>query len=169
MWEAVLRARTIVTVVLLLFVGVSVVYLIAGKRPHARSGSEQTQSVDRQAARAERAKAPKVIVYYFHGNARCRTCRTIEQYSREAVEDAFADDLASGVVLWRVLNVQEPGNEHFISDYELITRSVVLVRPGAEGADSWKDLKEVWELVGDKEAFQAYVRDNVRAFLGEPR
>ena len=37
-----------------------------------------------------------IVVYYFHGNYRCITCRTIEMYTREAVNGAFLKELGNG-------------------------------------------------------------------------
>ncbi len=110
--------------------------------------------------------APKVkaqtVVYYFHGTSRCRTCRTIEAYADEAVKAAFAPELASGRLAWQPTNVDEPANGHFVNDYQLFTRSLVLV----DGSDPkrFKNLEKVWQLVRDKPAFLKYVQDEVRAF-----
>ena len=38
---------------------------------------------------AVKPQNPKVIAYYFHGNFRCTTCRTIEQYSNDAIHSYF--------------------------------------------------------------------------------
>ena len=108
-----------------------------------------------------------VVAYYFHGNFRCPTCRKIEALSREAVESGFPEDLKAGRIEWRAINVEEPGNEHFIQDYQLFSKSLVLVAKEGEKQTRWKNLQEVWTLVGDKEAFIKYVRDEIRAYLGE--
>jgi hypothetical protein len=31
----------------------------------------------------------------------------------------------------------------------------------------WKRLDKVWDLIGDQQAFEKYVRDEVRAYLGD--
>jgi len=35
----------------------------------------------------------KVVAYYFHTNTRCDTCRKIEAYSHEAIEEGFKTEL----------------------------------------------------------------------------
>ena len=40
-----------------------------------------------------------VMVYYFHGNVRCATCRAIESQTHETVESDFASQLESGEVV----------------------------------------------------------------------
>jgi len=172
-----MKAKTIVTAALLLFVAVSVVYLIvketgvkSERNPAqpgpvtSRTGQEQDKTT---AASSEKPKtASKVVVYYFHGNARCRTCRTIEAYAKEAVESGFADALKDGRLQWRVVNLEGPGNEHFVQDFQLATRSVVLERLANGKRREWKNLQRVWELVrGDKNDFLKYVQEETRAYL----
>ena len=108
------------------------------------------------------AGATNTIVYYFHGNQRCTTCRTIEAYASEAVKAAFGGELESGATKWKPTNTDEPGNQHFIEDFQLFTRSLVLV----DEADPkrFKNLEQVWQLVRDKPAFLEYVQEEVRAF-----
>jgi len=108
-----------------------------------------------------------VVAYYFHGNLRCRTCRTIEAYSEEAIRTEFADDLASGRLAWRVVNVEEPENKHFAKDFELVTKSLVLAEYEDGEVTRWENLNRVWQLVRDKERFLEYVRRSTREFLRE--
>lgn len=106
--------------------------------------------------------APTTRVYYFHGNSRCATCRTIEAYAREAVTTAFADELRANRLDWQVVNVDEPAHKHFIREFRLYTRSVVVV--DASDPRRFKVLEKVWELVSNKPAFQKYVEQEIRAF-----
>lgn len=107
----------------------------------------------------------KIIAFYFHGTNRCTTCRTIEAYAREAVQTGFGDALKAGKLEWRALNVEEPANRHFIKDYQLYTRSVVLASYQGDKQLKWKNLDKVWELVGDKGQFTRYVQGEVKTFL----
>ncbi len=120
-------------------------------------------------AAAQTNQAPtadsKVVAYYFHGTNRCTTCRTIEAYAREAVQTGFGEALKAGKLEWRALNVEEPANRHFIQDYRLYTRSVVLVNFQGDKQLRWKNLDKVWELVGDKGQFTRYVQGEVKTFV----
>ena len=109
----------------------------------------------------------EVVAYYFHGNLRCKTCRTIEAYSEEAIQSEFADELASGRLAWRVVNVEEPENKHFVKDFELVSRSLVLTEYEDGEVIRWQNLKQVWQLVRDKEKFLDYVHTSTREFLQE--
>lgn len=109
----------------------------------------------------------KVVAYYFHGNARCTTCRKIEAYSEEAIMSAFESKLADGRLEWRAVNVDESENKHFVRDFQLVTKSVVLVEYSDGEVVRWENLNDVWQLVRNKDRFVDYVQTQTREFLGE--
>jgi Tfp pilus assembly major pilin PilA len=109
----------------------------------------------------------KVIAYYFHGTNRCATCLTIERYSREAIEKYFSQEIREGILEFKPLNVDEPENRHYIQDYQLYTRSLVLALYKDDKQLKWKNLSEVWSYVRDKEKFYQYVKDETERFLRE--
>lgn len=108
-----------------------------------------------------------VAVYYFHGNFRCINCYNIEQYTKEAVEKYFKDELDSGKVIFQVINVETKGNEHFVTDYQLYAKSVVLslVKNGKEV--KFDNLTKVWEYLRNKNAFHQYINSEVEKYLKE--
>lgn len=107
----------------------------------------------------------KVIVYYFHGMVRCATCKKIEKYSREAVEHYFPNELKNGKLVFRTMNVEEAANHHYIQDYQLFSKSLVVSLEKQGKEVTWKNLTDVWKLVGDKDKFFQYVKDEVEKFL----
>ena len=108
-----------------------------------------------------------VVAYYFHGNVRCATCRKIEAYADEAVHSGFPEVIEDGALAWRVVNVDEADNKHFIQDFQLVTRSVVLAEYSNGKVVRWRNLDKVWQLVRDKERFVDYLQIETRTFLGE--
>jgi len=109
----------------------------------------------------------KVVAYYFHGTMRCPTCHKLEQYSKEAIETNFKDALASGKLEFKVVNVEDKGNEHYGNDYQLYTKALVLslVKNGKEA--KWMNLDKIWEYVGNKQRFIDYVKSGVADLLKE--
>ncbi len=107
----------------------------------------------------------KVVAYYFHTNTRCSTCVKIEQYSHEAIEQGFPYELKNGTLDLRVVNYEQPENRHFIQDYKLVSKSLVLVNIVNGKQTRWTNLKMVWQLTGHKDAFLNYVRKEVRGYL----
>lgn len=170
-----MTTKGILRMLLLVFVAVSgVLLIIRDVRERTQSQSPAEGSVlAASSAASDAAKesqqtpnSPKLMVYYFHGTFRCATCRKIEAYSREALESGFPKELKDGTIEWHVINVEEAGNRHYIDDYRLFSKSLILVRLKDGKQKEWKNLMKVWELIGDKKAFADYVQDEVRAYLG---
>lgn len=218
-----MKMKSLVSAALLLFVGVSVAYLVGGElrqstttteMPNARDGEDDqalkpmqqenpiitpdptggrvaqavesaskknpaiaavaTDGHDNQAGEPAQQESPatngsnhNVIAYYFYGTKRCRTCLAIEAYTEEALRETFPDALNAGLLEWKPMNVALPENEHFIRDYELTTRSVVLVDMWDGERKQWKTLTRVWELVRDRSAFVSYVEAETKSYLDE--
>ena len=107
----------------------------------------------------------EIVAYYFHGNMRCATCRKLEAYSKEAITEGFAEELASGQLAWRVVNTDEKENAHFVKDFELVTKSLVLAEIRNGEVVRFENLKLIWQLVRDQDGFLKYVRDSTRDFM----
>jgi hypothetical protein len=163
-----MKPKTAFTAVLLVFVVASAAYLVfketIGQRHPAESVSA---SGENQSAGSEAAGSDKVIVYYFHATKRCWTCRTIEAFTEETIRARFPQQLASGAMEWRTVNVDDPENQHFIEDFEMTTRTVVLVEVEDGVEKKWSRLDRVWELVLDKPAFVDYIWESTNDFLAE--
>jgi hypothetical protein len=117
------------------------------------------------AAAAPQQESRRVVATYFHGNVRCYTCRKVEEYAREAVEEGFRREIAEGLVEFRAINVEEPANRHYVQDYRLMTRSVVVTSEVDGAVEQWTRLDQVWTLVGNRGAYVDYVQDAVRGYL----
>ena len=115
------------------------------------------------------AKKPevKVTAYYFHGRKRCMSCRTIELFTHDALLKNFSEELKDGQIEWKVENYIDPKNKLFKNTFKLFTQSVVLVEMKGEEIARWKNLKEVWELKGDKDAFSEHIQKEMMTFIAE--
>jgi hypothetical protein len=109
--------------------------------------------------------AGTVAVYYFHGNFRCYNCMTIEQYSREAIEKYFPEQLKNGRLSFSVINIDMLENEHFIKDYQLYTRSLIVAELKNGKQVRWTNLAKVWDYIKDRDAFYNYVKTEVEKAL----
>ena len=196
-----MKAKKVLTIVLVIFVAVAVGFLIANafaeKATTPKSANASASAGPSNAATTANADkicnpnddpscisaaktAPdteqdvkpnaggpsrKVIAYYFHGNFRCSTCRAIEALSQESIQTGFAEALKQGILEWKVVNVEEPANRHFIKDYQLYSKSLVLVKMEGDKQLEWKNLDRIWELVRDKPAFLKYVQAEISGYL----
>jgi hypothetical protein len=125
----------------------------------------QTASHTSGATKAPVTVNDKIIVYYFHNNMRCPTCYKLENYAKAEVESAFTDAVKNGKLEWRTVNVDDRGTEHFVEDYKLYTKSVIVstVKDGKES--SWKNLDKIWQLVHEEGKYREYIRSEVSACL----
>ncbi len=173
-----MKVKTIVTVVLLVFVAVSLGWLIfktgpskkteAAANPYATGATAPSIPKAKPTGSGNPSVSPRpdrVIVYYFHNTFRCPTCHKIENYTKEAVESGFSQALRDGRVEFQVLNIDEPANSHFIQDYQLNTKSVVVVDIKNGKQVRWGNLTKVWELVGNQQLFIKYIQDGVNLYL----
>ena len=103
--------------------------------------------------------ADGVVAFYFHGTMRCVTCKKLEAYSREAFE-------GSGIAL-QVVNTDLPENRHFVDDFQLVTRSLVLAEYRSGQIARWSNLERIWELVGEEQVYLDYVRRQAVEFERE--
>lgn len=156
-----MKTKTIISTALLLFIAASATYMVFNE---VRSDSQPAVAESGESLSAPMAS--KVVLYYFHGTARCATCRKFESFTKEALQGAFAEKLDSGELEWKMVNVDEPDNKHFVADYGLYSKSIVVVRIRDGKQLEWKNLEKIWELVGEKNVFVKYVRDEVGAYLG---
>jgi hypothetical protein len=115
---------------------------------------------------APQTQQRKVVATYFYGSVRCTTCRKVESYAREAIEEGFGPQIADGIVEFRTVNVEEPQNRHYIQDYQLVTRSVVVAEEVDGAVARWVRLDQVWALVRHRPLYLNYVQDAVNGYMG---
>ena len=109
----------------------------------------------------------EITAYYFYTTFRCASCLTIEKWTQEAISQEFEETLSSGRLQFSLVNIQKPENARFIEEFQLYTKSVVLVETEGDATVRWKNLDRVWRLLGDEKAFKQYVAGELTAFLAE--
>ena len=146
--------KKILTVLLLIFVFGSVFYMLDRERNPIREAPEEQPAAEQPAGEQPAGEQPAaediLKVYYFHGNRRCMTCNAIEELTRKVVGD-------SAGMQFITVNIEEPQNEHFIQDFQLVSRTVVMECNG-----KYEKFDRVWELVHSPEQFIAYIQDGIR-------
>jgi len=123
--------------------------------------AEKTASKTKEVQKASR----HLVVMYFHNTFRCPTCHKIEELSNYAIHRNFEDQLKSGKLVWRVINVDEPENKHFIKDYQLYSKHLIVSEVKGGKEVRWKDLKKIWTKVGNDEKFENYVKTEIADWL----
>ena len=154
-----MTTRKLLAAVLLALAAASTLWLVV-KHVRPRQSASTPTALERSSAR----QIDRLVVTYFHTNQRCENCRRIEAWSREAVESAFAAQLADGRIEWEVINFDEPQHRHFAAQYQLVAPVLVLVEMHQATPVRHVYAGEVWSLTADKPAFLRYVQGEVRQF-----
>ncbi len=106
-----------------------------------------------------------ITVYYFHTSYRCYSCKKIEELTKQALVHNFIKQLKSGRIVFKAVNVENTENKHFVQDYQLFTKSVVLVDSIKGKNKNWKRLDQTWSYLGNPGIFEKYIEDEVTAFV----
>ncbi|TWT83300.1 hypothetical protein CA13_47650 [Planctomycetes bacterium CA13] len=155
-----MKAKNFLTIGLLLFVVAAIATVLLKE-----SAKETPTDISVKEVTAEAIPENGLVATFFHGEVRCPTCRTIEQYAHEAIEEGFPEQFAAGEIQWRTMNYETPSNQHFAEDYEIYSSTVVLVRTLDGKPEQWRNLEEVWNHVNDKESFSEYVQSEAKEML----
>lgn len=142
---------TIVRHVLLAFVAVSLITLVVRV---VRHGGDAPSNA------APTASTGRLVAFYFHGNKRCAACNSIERLTREALKT----ETAAGTIEIRSVNVDEPAQAHFVADFELAVRTVVLAEESGGRYPRWKRLDECWSRYEEPADFIAYLQTSLQSF-----
>lgn len=114
------------------------------------------------------ASQSTLTVYYFHTTYRCHSCTLLEEYTREAVMKNFAAEIKSGQIKFVVLNIEKEPNRHFVQDYQLSFKSVIVSVRDEKGREKeWENLSKVWIYLRDKHALTKYIVESIRSHLNE--
>lgn len=139
--------------------------------------TEQKSSVDSVAAKTDTVKTAKTdsvavkdifLASYFHGDVRCPTCIKLETYSSEAIQSGFEKEVKDSLLVFRTVNWDREENAHYLDDYKLYTKALILSRVRGGKEIAWANLDSIWQLVGDKDKFIKYVQTKSRAFIDTP-
>jgi hypothetical protein len=116
---------------------------------------------------ATEAPLKHINVYYFFTNVRCSRCYAFEKFTKEALERYFTPELNSGKIIFKPLNIDQKENQHFMKEYQLYTKAVVISMVNGDKEIKHKNLPKIWEYVGDKEKFYNYIKTETNQYLEE--
>ena len=109
-----------------------------------------------------------IVVTYFTSNQRCQTCLKIEKLTKEAITTGFAKELASKEIVFQTINFDKPENKHFVKDYQLAFKTVVVSERKKGKEQKWSKYDKVWQLHDDPEQFSSYLQNGIRSYLTTP-
>lgn len=112
------------------------------------------------------ADAPKdrVVVMYFHRTQRCPTCQKMGSYTEEAVVKGLAKEVKQGRVEFHFIDFQDAKNAAFTEAYGITGPTLIVAKASGDKVAEYKNLKDMWTKVRDKDAFIEYVQSNIKAY-----
>lgn len=110
--------------------------------------------------------ADKVEVFLFHATQRCPTCIRIGQLAKATVEERFPDQLKSGKIDFREINIDLPENRALAEKFKA-TGSALFINAIKGGQDDFKEDYTVWQLAsGDPIKYKDYLSGKINTILG---
>lgn len=109
----------------------------------------------------------RLIVYYFHSNTRCPSCRAIESQTRSVLENEFGRELSAGTIRWEIVNYESSAAAEMAKTFDIQVPVVVLVDVRDGKIARWKRLDEVWGLYDERERFADFMRREIRTMLAQ--
>ncbi len=107
-----------------------------------------------------------MAVYYLHNHIRCQTCRDMESMTVETVDLDFQPEVDSGVLAMYTIDVDDPGQEHFVTEFDVTGPTLVVAELDDEAQlVLWRSLERIWELSEAPVAYRDYVRQAIQAAL----
>lgn len=82
-----------------------------------------------------------VEVIYFHGKQRCVTCQSIEQQTRNLLQEKYAKQMKTGNIKFRVIDFSQ-GTGKKVADKYGVTWSSIFVVLHKEGKEEVQDLTQ---------------------------
>jgi uncharacterized Zn finger protein (UPF0148 family) len=156
-----MKSKQLLAAVLIIFVVASLAYMVIKE---SGTNSDNVSSSGRNIE-----KGSHIVVYYFHGDVRCPTCHKLETYTKETLDKYFANELASEEIVWKSVNTDLSQNKHFIHDYGLYTKSVVLSMIADSKQLRWENLELIWGKVTNKQDYMEYVQQSILNFMGNSK
>ncbi|MDD2278248.1 MAG: nitrophenyl compound nitroreductase subunit ArsF family protein [Bacteroidales bacterium] len=96
-------------------------------------GSAEKQSTKPESV--EVAESAKVMVYYFHGKQRCKTCLAIQKVAEQTINEKFAENKD---VKFIELDYSDKANEALVEKYQVANSSLIIV-----SGDGFTDLTNI--------------------------
>ena len=141
--------RKILQISLLLIVVAGVLFAVLQNRKGDAFAAENGFSLtsDEILTEANSLVHATVVVTYFTTDVRCTSCRAIEAQTKEVVEKQFADALAAGSLVFQTRNIDREENKHFIDEYQLSFKTVVISSMEQGKEVQFVKMDKVWELL----------------------
>jgi hypothetical protein len=109
--------------------------------------------------------ADRVDIIYLHRTERCHTCLYAENMTRYTLETYFADDLASGKVIFQSIDVQDEANTDIVEKYNNASYLTLYINTVSSGIDHIEEITDIWLAIDNDNTFVEIVKNKVEQSL----
>lgn len=106
----------------------------------------------------------KVEVFVFHATQRCISCINIGKYAKATIEEKFPEELKSGKITFKEVNIDLPENFNMAKDYG-VSGSALYINAIKDGKDNHEEDTTVWRLVTNEAQMKSYFEAKLRKLL----
>ena len=106
-----------------------------------------------------------VEVVYFHRTQRCYSCQYAGDTTEYTVGTYFANELANGKLVFKMVDVQDKANASIAERYGAYGSSL-FINEIVDGIDHIEPVTDIWYHLGDDEKFIQVVKDAIESHLG---
>ncbi|MEI7425740.1 MAG: nitrophenyl compound nitroreductase subunit ArsF family protein [Candidatus Moraniibacteriota bacterium] len=123
-----------------------------------------TKNNSKNAKVEESQQAEKIQVFLFYATQRCSSCIAIGKYAKETVEQNFSEELKSGKIEFREINIDLPENKELAGKFEA-TGSALFINAIINSQDNIKQNIQVWKLTTNEQKFISYLSGELKKLL----
>lgn len=105
-----------------------------------------------------------VEAYYFHNTRRCQSCIQLENNSKTALDELYADELKNGKVVFHSVNMEEPEGREIAKRIQISSIAFVVVS-GKEKTDLTRE--GLMHGKNNPERYKAAIKKAVDEYLGK--
>jgi len=121
---------------------------------------------DKPASGASSEMYDRVEVVYFHRPSRCYSCEYAEAATQFTLESYFAEELASGKLAWKTVNLGDDANAAIVEQYGAHTSSLFI--NGVKGnTEHIEEVIEIWFLIGKDNEVVNLLKSKIDRYLSE--
>lgn len=106
-------------------------------------------------------------VVLFRGSSYCPTCDVMERLTSgmfASHDSGIADDVRQGTLFFKTINFEIAGNEHYLTDYDLYTTTIVLIEQRDGRVKRWENLRDSWKKSENEQVYIKYLTDEIKKF-----
>ena len=131
------------------------------------AGKEEAPVKPAETPAAAPGRADKVVVYYFHGTRRCKTCLGIQNTIEQTIKDRFGAETASGKLVYREIDTDQEPNKPFVQQFQLSFSTMIVAAMKGDTILQWENCDKVWDYGLEPIQLTEYTDERIHAYLAK--